>query len=200
MFRLSRIVFSFKVPLSAVPSFVLLVAGLCATPLIWAVATPTFVLKDLVTGQTTPVTVGELARLRVYVFLSSKCPCSIDHQETLRKLATTYASEVEFVGINSNGDEPFERSANHFSKVRFPFPVLRDEGAQLANHFGAVKTPHVYVVDRKGALVYQGGIDNSHEAGRASEHYLEAVLTAVHAGKAPPYTEKRTLGCAIKRP
>lgn len=159
---------------------------------------------DIVTG-------GKVTRkfsdsvVTVAVFLSTKCPCSQGHERALKELARTYGSpgtsglSFQFVGIHSNADESAEEARSYFKNVGFPFEVLQDEGAKIADAFDALKTPHVFVMKGR-ELVYSGGMDNSHLADHASEFYLKNALDAIVAGRAPEKSSTRTLGCVIKRP
>lgn len=134
----------------------------------------------------------------VVVFLSSKCPCSRSHEPVLSRLAAEFP-EFRFVGVHSNADEPTSDARTHFEKSGLSFPVLQDDGTRIADHFGATKTPHAFVIDTAGKQRYRGGVDDSHSAEAARTHYLKLALSALQAGREPERTEARTLGCAIRR-
>lgn len=151
----------------------------------------------LLSGATADV---PLTDVTVAVFLSTRCPCSQGHETALKALARTYGPKgVRFVGIHSNADESLAEARAYFEKAAFPFQVLQDEGAKIADTFDALKTPHVFVV-KNGEVVYSGGMDNSHLSATASEFYLSDVLEDVLGGRTPRHTNSRTLGCVIKRP
>lgn len=138
----------------------------------------------------------------VVAFLSARCPCSASHEVALKTLAEQYAGKgFQFVGIHSNADEDTTLTRAHFAEAKLPFAILEDSSdASLADAFGAIKTPHVFVVSPQGDILYQGGVDNSKSLDRASKHYLKEVLAALDAGKEAPVKLARTLGCAITRP
>lgn len=137
---------------------------------------------------------------KVYIFLSARCPCSNAHLEPLKEIANEFSSQgFEFVGVHSNQDESDAEGKKYFKAHHLPFEVVRDEKAKLANEFGAIKTPHVFVVDAAGHTRYSGGIDDSKDPKRASEHYLRDALTAIAQGKEPATVRARALGCVIKR-
>ncbi len=137
----------------------------------------------------------------VVTFVSSRCPCSAAHEARLKELAERYkTSKFTFLGVHSNADETQEEARAHFEKTRFPFPVLSDQHGQWAHALGALKTPHSYIIDaRSGAIVYQGGVDDSTHPDRASRFYLAEALEDLAAGKAPRLSQTRALGCQIKR-
>jgi peroxiredoxin len=106
---------------------------------------------------------------------------------------------VRFVGINSNVIEPVEEVAAHAKQNGFPFPVLKDEGNKIADHFDAQFTPEIFVLDAKGVLRYHGRIDDSQNPANITSHDLRDALDALLAGKNPPRAETKAFGCTIKR-
>ncbi len=156
--------------------------------------------KDLLSGKDLEIRLEAVPRASVLLFLSAKCPCSASHEGVLRELVQDFSAlGFQFIGIHSNGDEPLDWTRAHFERSQLPFPLLRDEGALLANRFGAFKTPHVFVVNAQGETLYQGGVDDSHQASRAKKPYLRKALAAIVGGEKPDPAQTRTLGCVIQR-
>ena len=74
-----------------------------------------------------------------------------------------------------------------------------DEGSQLARAFGASKTPHIYLFDSNGKLVYKGAIDdNARKPKKVKKSYLLDALNALGSGKSIKVAETKALGCSIK--
>jgi peroxiredoxin len=134
----------------------------------------------------------------VVVFLSARCPCSRSHEVWLSKLAKDFKS-FKFLGIHSNADESLTLAQEHFRKAKLSFDILEDKGAQLADQFKAFKTPHAYVYNEDGNLVYQGGVSDSHEVERSKRKFLLEVLEDLKNKKAVRISKGRTLGCVISR-
>jgi hypothetical protein len=134
----------------------------------------------------------------VVIFLSAKCPCSNSHNIEIRDLAETY-KEFNFVAVHSNVDEGKELSKPYFEKAAFPFPVIEDEKAQIADKLQALKTPHAYIFSSSGDALYQGGVSNSKDCAKADRKFLREALEDLHAGKSVRTPEGRTLGCSISR-
>lgn len=156
---------------------------------------------DLVSGKDSAVHPASAPKASVVLFLSARCPCSGSHEPGLGALAREYESKgFEFVGIHSNADEPVAFAEDHFRGSKLPFPVIQDNGARLADRLGAFKTPHVFVFGHDGTLLYQGGVDETHNGAVAKHHYLREALEAINSGRKPPRGEVRVLGCVIKRP
>lgn len=134
----------------------------------------------------------------VVVFLSSICPCSNSHVSELKGLSQEF-SEFTFVAVHSNSEEDEGDAKAYFSSLEFKFPVIRDKKAELANRYKALKTPHAFVIDAKGTILYQGGISNSRQLAQADRKYLREALLQINEGLPVAVPETRTLGCVISR-
>jgi peroxiredoxin len=134
----------------------------------------------------------------VLVFLSARCPCSQAHEAALAQLAKDFP-DFTVLGVHANQDEPATEAQAHFREAALPFPILEDREAKLADRFGALKTPHAYVLSPKDEVVFQGGVDDSHVAATAQRSYLREALAAIREDRKPPLARARTLGCIIRR-
>lgn len=134
----------------------------------------------------------------VLIFLSAKCPCSNSHTQILKNLSSEY-KEFQFYAIHSNADEDAALTKSYFAKAAFPFPTLQDTKSELANKLGALKTPHAFVLNQKGEVIYQGGVTDSHIGPEAKKNFLKEVLEDLREGKNPRHKEGRALGCYIQR-
>lgn len=150
---------------------------------------------DLLNGENISA-VGKEKKGLVVVFLSAKCPCSNSHIVELKSLFQDFP-DFEFVGVHSNGNEPAAKT--YFENIALPFRVIEDKDFALANQLKALKTPHVFVLDRDGKTLYQGGVSDSKKFERATKKYLRSALTDLHDGRAVATAEGRTLGCEISR-
>lgn len=177
-----------------IPHF-FLILGL-ATPALACIQT-SIAGQDLVSGKSLALA-PEAGKPVVAVFLSTLCPCSQSHEPSLRVLAEEFPA-FKWVGIHSNVSESVARGKEHFEKAQLGFPVVRDEGAKLANSLGALRTPHVFVIGEGGRCLYKGGVDASHTAQPLETSFLRRALLSVRAGRGPSPKETRVLGCAIDR-
>lgn len=134
----------------------------------------------------------------VLLFLSAHCPCSMSHEPIIKKLAEDFKG-FRFFAIHSNQNETEDETKKHFIQANLGFPILQDEGAEIADHFGALKTPHSFILNSQGQIVFQGGIDESQNAENAKKPYLRWALEALSHGQLPPESKVRTLGCIIQR-
>lgn len=136
---------------------------------------------------------------KVIVFISSKCPCSESYESTLSELSQEF-SQFAFYGIHSNSDEKYELARDYFLKSKISFPIYQDNQAKIADEFKALKTPHAYVVNGQGKIVFSGGVGDSAQAVGAKINYLKNALDSILKGKEPDPKEVRVLGCSISRP
>jgi peroxiredoxin len=83
-----------------------------------------------------------------------------------------------------------------------PTAVLMDPGGSLGHLYGAKTTPHMYIIDPSGTLIYNGAIDDHRSSDQAdiknSKNYVTAALSEAMAGK--PVTDSATqpYGCTVK--
>lgn len=88
------------------------------------------------------------------------------------------------------------------SRKAAPAAVLLDPSGTIGRLYGATNTPHMYVIDRGGLLVYAGAIDDRPTSRRAdvagAENYVRAALQAVAAGQPVKTPVTRAYGCTVK--
>ena len=161
---------------------------------------PNFTLKDVTDKEHSLKDLSHEKKATVVMFISTQCPVSNDYNERIIALYNDYKEQsVQFIGINSNRNESVEEIAEHNTTNKFSFLVLKDLRNELADKFGARRTPEVYLLDQKRILRYRGAIDNSQK--NPETHYLRETLDRVVAGKEIPEDRKKTkaFGCTIKR-
>ena len=90
------------------------------------------------------------------------------------------------------------------SRNAAPAAVLLDPQSRIARAYGATVTPHMYIVDASGVLVYKGGIDSIPSYGAAdiakAKQYVRVALDEVLAGKVVADASTRPYGCTLKYP
>jgi hypothetical protein len=151
-----------------------------------------------------PIALRDLAADRdatVVVFWSAECPCVRRYQERVDALLDTYpADRVRVVGVSSNAGEAFEGVLAAAKERGVRIPIYRDEDGSIAHALGAVSTPTVAVLDRRGAVRFLGWLDNEHKPGTAGrERWLDGALTAILDGRADYAARVPVYGCPITR-
>lgn len=87
---------------------------------------------------------------------------------------------------------------------RMEHPILLDEAGQVGRAYGATNTPHMFVIDPAGKLVYAGAIDNSPDGEGASPaggkliKYVDAALEDLASGRPVKISRTRAYGCSVK--
>ena len=82
---------------------------------------------------------------------------------------------------------------------KFPFPYLRDDLQQVARAYGAVCTPHLFVLDSRRKLAYEGRIDdNWKNPAEVKSQDLRNAIEDLLAGKSVRVTNTNPMGCSIK--
>jgi peroxiredoxin len=94
--------------------------------------------------------------------------------------------------------------ANELTSTRkaAPTAVLLDPQGTVGKMYGATNTPHMYVVDKGGILVYAGAIDDRPTTRKSdvpgAQNYVRAALQAVAAGQPVKTPATRAYGCTVK--
>jgi len=80
--------------------------------------------------------------------------------------------------------------------------VLIDESGKVGKLYGARTTPHLFIIDAAGILVYAGGIDSIPTSSIAdiarATNYVTAALADLRAGRPVATATSRPYGCSVK--
>jgi len=139
------------------------------------------------------------------------CPFVRKHYGSGNMPATQKAATdkgVVWLAINST-----ERAASDYlqpgaldgwmkSQSAAPTAVLMDEDGTIGQAYGARTTPHLFIIDPKGTLVYAGGIDSIPSARpddiKTATNYVNQALGEAFGGKTISAASTRPYGCSIK--
>lgn len=139
------------------------------------------------------------------IFSCNTCPY-VKLSETRIKEVAAFANrnKIGIILVNSNeaqrdAEDSLDEMKKYATAQSYDFSYVVDKNSQLANAFGATRTPHVFLFD-KNALVYRGAIDdNIKDANEAKEHFLKDAIIAVGSGKTVKVNSTKSVGCSIKR-
>ncbi len=144
----------------------------------------------------------------IVVFTCNPCPFAKAYEQRIIQLHQKYADQgFPVVAINPNDDEispddTFERMQERAGEKEYPFPYLKDETQEVYKAYGATRTPHIYLLEKKGGkfkVAYVGSIDdNAMDASKVTEKYLEDAISAVQSGVKPAPSTTKAVGCSIK--
>ena len=166
---------------------------------------PAFVLQGL-DGQT--VSLADLeGKTVVLEWVNPNCPFTDRHakEKTMINLAAEHG-EVVWLGINSTNPDHsnFLTKEEHQAWVDergVTYAVLYDESGEVGKAYGAKTTPHMYIIDAGGKVVYNGAIDDD-PSGRTEipqrTNYVDGALGAMGSGAAVDPATTKPYGCSVK--
>ena len=138
------------------------------------------------------------------IFTCNECPYAKGYEDRLIEMARAYqAKGIGFVAINANdprvvpGDS-FEFMVQRAKEKGFPYPYVHDESQAIAAAYGAKVTPHIFLLDAGGALVYRGRIDDNLKEADVKKRDFQNALDALLAGSPVKVTETKAFGCGVK--
>lgn len=135
----------------------------------------------------------------IIVFLSAQCPVVAGYNDRLNAIVADYqAKGINFIGLNSNATESLDWVKSH-ALEHYKFPVLIDKGNVIADKFGAVATPEIFLFDKDDKLIYHGAIDNDRKGDNVTSNYLRDALNEQLGGKTIKTSTTKAFGCTIKR-
>jgi len=170
---------------------------------------PDFALEDL-DGRTVKLS-SFRGKVVVLEWFNPGCPFvkAAHTKGSLRTAANDATTKgVVWLAINSaaEGKQGFGVAANREGAKSFGLahPILLDPSGAVGHTFGATNTPHVFVIDEAGTLVYRGAVDNSPDGEGASPtegklvSYVDATLADLAAKRPVAVASTRAYGCGVK--
>lgn len=170
---------------------------------------PDFTLTDI-TGKKHSLS-DYRGRVVVLEWVNSECPVVKRHynsrnmQDTQRAAAADGAVWLQ-INTSQPGDQGNMSDAGAAAWLKEQGATvtayLKDYSETAGRLYGAKATPHLYVVDARGVLAYQGAIDDNPRAREADTHkahnYVKAALASLKAGKPVEKGSTQAYGCGIK--
>lgn len=150
-----------------------------------------------VDGKEYSLTSTQGAKATVIAFTCTNCPVAIAYEDRFIEFYKNYANkDVRLIAINVNSSENLESMQVRAKEKGINYSYAYDESGDSARAFGAKVTPHLFVLDANGMLVYRGSFDDKTK--EPSINYIENAVNAVLAGQRPELTSTKAFGCSIK--
>jgi peroxiredoxin len=155
---------------------------------------PDFKLKDSFGKE---FTISEFKGKPVILeWINQDCPVSkgAHEKKNMQNVYKKYADKgAVWLGIDSTHGMTAERNRVYAAQMGLAHPILLDPDGKVGHMYQAKRTPHMYVIDSAGVLVYDGAIDDQKET-----NYVAAALDDLLANR--PVSKSRTdaYGCTIK--
>ena len=147
----------------------------------------------------------------VLEWLNHDCPFVRKHYDSgnMQNLQKTYTAK-DIVWLSLNSSAPGKQG--HFSpdtcieltkkKGASPTLILLDPDGKVGKLYSAQTTPHMYVINPEGKLIYQGAIDNTSSVDPddipKSKNYVRAALDEALNGKSVTESTTKSYGCSVK--
>lgn len=138
-------------------------------------------------------------RIVIVNFWSAECPWSSRTDQEIVEYLQDWDTQVTLLPIASNVNESPELITKEADKRGLSL-VLIDNNHQIADLYGARTTPHLFVIDSRGILRYQGAInDVTFRLRKPTQEYLRVAVESLLRGKLPEISSTPSYGCTIIR-
>lgn len=109
---------------------------------------------------------------------------------------------VNSVGPHNSSHRSVEAAQKEWTSQKMNATAwLDDSSGEVGRKYGMRTTPHMFVIDQKGVLAYQGAIDDRPSPGgdpRTAHNYVREAVEKLQAGEAVAVKETRPYGCGVK--
>jgi peroxiredoxin len=170
---------------------------------------PDFKVKDA-TGKEQSLAAYK-GKFVVLEWTNPGCPFVKKHYDSANMPATQKAAEAKgavWLTVSSTAPggqdykQPAELAAWLKEKGATPTAVLMDDDGKIGKAYGARTTPHMFVIDPSGKLVYAGAIDSKASANKedvkGATNYVSVALNEAMAGKPVTKASSEPYGCSVK--
>ena len=169
---------------------------------------PAFAVTDLA-GK--PVKLDDYkGRTVVLEWHNFGCPFVQKHYRSgnMQALQKKYGNDVVWLAVNSThkGASDWMEAAPLTAELKKfdarPAAYLVDEPGRMGMAYGAKTTPHMYIIDPQGKVVYNGAIDDKRSTNvedvKGAKNYVVAALDEMKAGKPVSTPTTSPYGCTVK--
>ena len=147
----------------------------------------------------------------VLEWLNPDCPFVKKHYNSgnMQQLQTRYTNKgVVWLTINSSAPgkqghyDAEDTNRMMMEKQSNVTAVILDPDGMIGRIFGAATTPHMFVIDPEGTLIYQGAIDDTPGTDpdeiAESQNYVTAALDSAMNGQPVEVVATKSYGCSVK--
>lgn len=140
------------------------------------------------------------------MFSCNTCPWVIKNQSRTNEIATYALSKgIGVILLNSNegsrnNEDSYEAMKKYAKNQNYDWYYAVDPNSELANTFGANRTPECFLFNANDKHVYHGAIDdNPGKADDVKRKHLKEAIDEMVVGKDVSMKETRSMGCSIRR-
>lgn len=172
-------------------------------------AAPDFTLTDIsgVEYTLSEVLAEEGVNAVVLEWFNPDCPFVKKHHmhnQTMAGLYTEFEGQgVRWFAINSGAEGKqgagLKRNISASTEYGIGYPILLDSYGEVGKLYQARTTPHMFVIDSEGVLVFNGGIDNDNSMRTLGDvNYVSAALNSVLSHEPVATSKSAPYGCSVK--
>lgn len=140
------------------------------------------------------------------IFSCNTCPYVKLSESRIREYSDLcLQNNIGCILVNSNeaqrdDEDSFAEMAQYHKSQSLKCSYVVDAKSELADAFGAGRTPQCFLFSRAGKLVYKGAIDdNVKDPAAVKQHFLRDAINSVTRNETPKVQETKSIGCTIKR-
>ena len=157
-------------------------------------------------GKATTLNLGDIKKdVVVVVFLANHCPAVVAYEDRIIDFVNKNKDKsVEVVAICCTDPDSGYGKQDDLKMIEakikekgYNFTYGFDDEGTSGKAFGAVATPHFFVLDKDRELVYAGALDNDNNEAKANKNYVQEAVDAALKGGSPETTLTRARGCGI---
>jgi len=140
------------------------------------------------------------------IFWCNTCPLVSRWEDRIKNVSSiARTANIGMIALNPNErirdrGESLSDMKRRSTKQLYNFIYALDKDHEIADAFGATKTPEVFLFNKEMKLVYKGSIDdNPASSSNVENKYLEDAILAIQAGNSLKINKSDGRGCPIKR-
>lgn len=159
-----------------------------------------------VSGKEISIADAKTAKGVLVLFSCNTCPYVKLSEKRIKEFTDLCKSKgIGAIIINSNEaqrseEDSFDEMKKYYASQGLQCPYVVDAKSEVADAFGATRTPQCFLFDGNDELVYKGAIDdNVKDAAAVKQFYLKDAILAVASGSKPATPATKSIGCTIKR-
>ncbi len=159
-----------------------------------------------ISGKNVSMSDSKKANGVLVMFSCNTCPYVVKNQERTNAISEfAIKNNIGVIILNSNeayrGNEDSYAAMQEYAREQgYKWNYVVDKNNEVADAFGAKRTPECFLFDKNLKLAYHGAIDDSpSDVTAISRNHLQVAITEIATGKEITVKESRSVGCTIKR-
>jgi peroxiredoxin len=160
---------------------------------------PAFTLND---SRDKAVNLSDFkGKIVVLEWINRDCPIDtrVIDGKRISAVHDKFKDKVVWLAIDSSAAHTRADYEKTIEQFKLTYPVLNDAKGTVGHLYGAETTPHMFIINTDGKLVYKGGIDDDPQGTKvAPVNYVDKALTELTAGKPVSVAESKPYGCTVK--